>query len=152
MDAMSRDNNYTILILEDDPNDILLLKRALEKNEIRNPLQVVPDGIEGIAYLQGTGKYGDRAKHPFPKVIIMDLKMPRLGGLEVLEFLKRHAEFSVIPTLVLSSSSELTDVAKAYQFGANSYMVKPTNFDDLQALIKLVHEYWTRAVKPQPRT
>ena len=145
------DDNYTILVLEDDPNDALLLRLALEKNQIHNPVQIVRDGIEGVAYLTGEGKYADRRLYPFPKVIILDLKMPRMGGLDVLQFLAKNPELRVIPTLVLSSSSQESDVARAYAAGANTYLVKPGNFEDLQSLIKTVHEYWTRAIKPMNR-
>ncbi len=143
------DEKYTILVLEDDPNDALLLRLALEKNQIHNPLQIVRDGIEGVAYLTGTGKFADRRLYPVPKVIILDLKMPRMGGLEVLQFLEKNPELRVIPTLVLSSSNEDSDVARAYAAGANTYLVKPGKFEDLQSLIKTVHEYWSRAIKPR---
>jgi CheY-like chemotaxis protein len=140
---------FTILIIEDDPNDVLFLRRALKKNDIHNPVQAVCDGAEAIAYLSGKEPYSQRQLYPFPEVIIMDLKMPRMGGLEVLEWLKAHPQFRVIPTLVLSSSKLNSDIAKAYGLGANSYMVKPANFDDLQKMIKVAHEYWTYCMKPE---
>lgn len=142
-------DNYTILLVEDDLNDVLFLKRALGKNAINNPVTVLPDGEEAIAYLSGVGKYADRMTHPFPKVIMLDLKMPRRGGLEVLEWLKEHPQFRVIPTIVLTSSKINEDVAKAYGLGANSYMVKPSNFDDLQKMMKVAHEYWSFCLKPE---
>jgi CheY-like chemotaxis protein len=142
---------YTILILEDDPNDVILLKRALQKNNILNPVQVLQDGVDGVDYLKGEGPYSDRVRFPFPRFIIMDLKMPRMGGLEVLQWLKDHPEYQVIPTLVLSSSKLPNDILAAYKLGANSYMVKPGNFDDLQLLIKNVYEYWALCTKPDPR-
>ncbi|MDB6053733.1 MAG: response regulator with CheY-like receiver domain and winged-helix DNA-binding domain [Verrucomicrobiales bacterium] len=140
--------SFTILIVEDDPNDVLFLKRALRKNDINNPVQAVSDGAEAIAYLSGDTPYSNRQVYPFPEVIIMDLKMPRMGGLEVLEWLRAHPQFRVIPTLVLSSSKLNSDIAKAYGLGANSYMVKPANFDDLQRMIRVAHEYWTFCMKP----
>lgn len=143
-------DNYTILLIEDDPNDVLFLKRALNKNAIHNPVSVLRDGEEAIAYLSGSGPYFDRVKYPFPKVIMLDLKMPRRGGLEVLEWLKEHPELRVIPTIVLTSSKINEDVIKAYGLGANSYMVKPSNFDDLQKLIKTAYEYWSLCLKPEP--
>jgi CheY-like chemotaxis protein len=141
---------YTILILEDDPNDVILLKRALQKNNIRNPVQVLNDGVEGVRYLSGIEPYSDRSKVPFPSFIIMDLKMPRMGGLEVLEWLREHPQYRVIPTLVLSSSKLPVDILTAYKLGANSYMVKPGNFDDLQNLIRNVYDYWSLCTKPVP--
>jgi len=143
------DQHYTILIVEDDPNDVLFLKRALKKNGIENPVCTLPDGEEAIAYLCGKGKYADRMAHPFPRVIILDLKMPRKSGLEVLEWLKEHPQYRVIPTIVLTSSKLNEDVAQAYGLGANSYMVKPSNFDDLQAMMKTAHEYWSLCLKPE---
>lgn len=143
-------DNYTILLVEDDPNDVLFLKRALSKNGIHNPVSVLSDGEEAIAYLSGGGHYSDRIKYPFPKVIMLDLKMPRRGGLEVLEWLKDHPEFRVIPTIVLTSSKINEDVIKAYGLGANSYMVKPSNFDDLQKMMKTAHDYWSLCLKPEP--
>jgi len=141
---------YTILILEDDPNDVILLKRALQKNNIRNPIQVLSDGAEGVKYLSGKEEYADRTLHPFPKFIIMDLKMPRMGGLEVLEWLREHPQYRVIPTLVLSSSKLPVDILTAYKLGANSYMVKPGNFEELQTMIRNVYEYWSLCTKPEP--
>src|SRR5882672_4494493 len=95
--------NDTILILEDNPDDVLLLQRALQKNNIKMPLQILSDGEEGIAYLKGEDKYADRLTFPFPRVIILDLKMPRKGGLEVLDFLSNHPDLRVIPTIVLTT-------------------------------------------------
>ncbi|MEO6034446.1 MAG: response regulator [Verrucomicrobiota bacterium] len=143
-------DNYTILLVEDDPNDVLFLQRALHKNGIKNPVSVLPDGDEAIAYLTGLGKYKDRISYPFPKVIMLDLKMPRRGGLEVLEWLQHHPQYRVIPTLVLTSSKISEDVSKAYGLGANSYMVKPSNFDDLQRMMKTAYEYWSFCLKPEP--
>ena len=146
------DDEFTILIAEDDANDILLLRRALKKNNISNPVQVVQDGEEAIAYLSGQGKFGDRSVFPTPKLIIMDLKMPRKGGFEVLEWLKANPEFQVIPTLVLSSSKQDTDIQRAYAFGANTYMVKPSTFDELQEMMKAIYDYWRLGQKPIPWT
>lgn len=142
--------NFTILILEDDPNDVFLLQRALKKNSILNPLQIVPDGIEAVAYLSGAGKYADRSTYPFPSFIIMDLKMPRMGGLEVLQWLQDHPEYKVIPTLVLTSSRQQIDIARAYRLGANSYMVKPGSFDELLVMIRKVYDYWVVCARPEP--
>ena len=143
-------DNYTILLVEDDPNDVIFLQRALQKNGIKNPVSTLSDGDEAIAYLTGAGKYLDRIKYPFPKVIMLDLKMPRRGGLEVLEWLQQHPQFRVIPTLVLTSSKLNDDVIKAYGLGANSYMVKPSNFDDLQRMMKTAYDYWSLCLKPEP--
>jgi CheY-like chemotaxis protein len=141
--------NFPILVLEDNPDDAFLLQRALKKNRITNPVCIVQDGVEGIEYLTGTGKYADREKFPFPGCIVADLKMPRLGGLEFLAWLRERPQYEIIPILVLSSSSEDRDVAQAYSMGANSYLVKPTSFEDFEELVKIVHDYWTRCVRPK---
>jgi CheY-like chemotaxis protein len=141
------DSSFTILVAEDDPNDALLLRRALKKNNIDNPVQIVSDGEEAIDYLQGNGKYADRHQFPRPRFVILDLKMPRMGGLEVLDWLKQNPRFQVIPTLVLSSSKEQQDIINSYRLGANSFMVKPSNFSDLQQLVKVIHDYWVSAQK-----
>ena len=138
-----------ILLMEDDENDALLLKRALKRLNVQNPVHCVIDGEEGIAYLTGAGKYGDRTAYPFPGFIITDLKMPRKSGMEVLKWLKEHSKYRVIPTLVLTSSKEGTDVAKAYGFGANSYMVKPADFRDLEKMMRLIHDYWSVCERPE---
>jgi DNA-binding response OmpR family regulator len=140
----------SILVLEDDENDALLLKRALRRLNVSSPVHIVTDGEEGIAYLSGTGKYRDRATYPFPGFIITDLKMPKKSGMEVLKWLSEHRELKVVPTLVLTSSKEESDVAKAYGFGANSYMVKPADFQDLERMMRLIHDYWNVCEKPFP--
>ncbi len=126
------ETNFTILVAEDDQNDALLLRRALNKNNIKNPVELVPDGEEAIAYLEGRGKYADRSRYPRPQLVILDLKMPRRDGLEVLEWLKNNQQYQVIPRLALSSSKEQQDIVQSYRLGANSFMVKPSTFADLQ--------------------
>jgi CheY-like chemotaxis protein len=134
--------------MEDDDDDAWLLKRAVAKHGISNPVYVVPNGEEGIAYLAGYGRYADRAAHPVPCIIITDLNMPRKGGLEVLDWLRNHPEYRVVPTIVLTSSKAHADISKAYGFGANSYMVKPTESHNLERLVRLIHEYWTACERP----
>lgn len=134
---------FTILVLEDDQNDVLLLKRALNKNGITNPVQVLADGDEAIAYLTGYGHFSNRDTFPLPKFIILDLKMPRRSGLEVLKWLKKCPDFREIPKIVLTASADSGDIAAAYALGANSYMVKPAEFEEFQRLIKTIIDYWT---------
>src|SRR4051812_4172662 len=97
-------DDFPILIAEDSPDDATLLEKAIRKAGLKNPIRFVSDGHEAIEYLQGKGKYGNRAEFPFPRVIISDIKMPRLNGLELLDWLQRHPECSVIPTVLLSGS------------------------------------------------
>ena len=141
-------DNFTILIAEDDPNDVMLLELAIRKNGIRNPVKVVRDGEEAIEYLEGKGQYKDRERFPFPSVIISDVKMPRRNGLEVIEWVRRHPRCSIIPIVMLSGSRIQNDVLSAYKLGANSYFTKPSTLDELSDLLKLAFEYWTRSERP----
>jgi CheY-like chemotaxis protein len=140
--------NYLILIVEDDDSDFFLLERAFRKNNISNPIVRVKDGLEGLYYLQGSGDFTDRKNFPFPDVIILDLKTPRMSGLELLAWMRDHPECRVIPTVIMSSSQQDVDVSKAYELGANTYFVKPTTFQDLIGLTKSIQEYWLRGARP----
>jgi CheY-like chemotaxis protein len=145
------DSNYTILLVEDEENDATLVRMAFQKNKILNPVQWVGDGLEAIAYLNGEGIYADRGLYPFPEVLILDLKMPRMGGLELLTWIRENPEYRVIPTIIMTSSRQDRDVEKAYELGANTYMVKPASFEELAKIVKLAHEYWASSVKPFTR-
>jgi CheY-like chemotaxis protein len=144
-------SNYLILVVEDDDSDFFLLERAFRKNNIENPIVRVHDGLEGMHYLQGSGEYADRKKFPFPDVIILDLKTPRMSGLELLAWIKDHPECRVIPTVIMSSSQQDVDVARAYELGANTYFVKPTTFEDLIDLTNSIQDYWRKGAKPGAR-
>ena len=143
--------DYTILLVEDDENDAVLLRMAFERNGIVNPVQWVKDGLEAVAYLNGEGIYADRAKYPFPEVLLVDLKMPRMTGLELLAWINEHPEFRVIPTIVMTSSRQELDIESAYKLGANTYMTKPIAFDDLAKMVNLTHAYWAMSAKPRPK-
>lgn len=132
----------TILLIEDDDNDILLVRRALEKARLVNSLQVVSDGEEAVAYLSGAGKYADRRRYPLPALVLLDLKLPRRSGFEVLAWLRKQPGLKRTRVVVLTSSRNGTDVNRAYELGANSYLVKPVRFEDLVDLLKMVHLYW----------
>jgi CheY-like chemotaxis protein len=137
-----------ILLAEDDPNDTLLLRRAFTKNGLDLPVHVSSDGSDAIAYLQGAGAYANREKYPFPRAIITDLKMPRCTGFELLEWLQKHPECHVIPTIVLSASAEDRDVKRCFQLGANCYFQKPSSFAELCELVKVNQQFWTHAKLP----
>lgn len=143
--------DYTILLVEDDENDAMLLKMAFEKNGIGNPVQWVRDGLEAVAYLNGEGNFADRAQYPFPEVLLVDLKMPRMTGLELLAWINEHPEFKIIPTIIMTSSRQDLDIESAYRLGANTYMTKPIAFDELAKMVKLTHEYWAISAKPKPK-
>ena len=142
------DSDYAILLVEDEENDAMLLKMAFKKNNILNPLHWVKDGLEAIAYLNGEGVYADHELYPFPEVLIVDLKMPRMSGLELLQWIRDHPNYKVIPTIIMSSSQQDSDIDKAYALGANTYMIKPSSFDELARMARLAHEYWAASVKP----
>jgi len=142
------DKNFTILLFEDDDNDAFLLQRALKKANINNPVHRAVDGQEGIDYLTGVGPYADRGRYPFPRVVLLDLKMPRKSGMEVLEWMKSHPDHKVIPTIIFTASREQQDIAAAYGLGANCFIAKPSKFEDLEHLLKVLHEFWRLCEKP----
>jgi len=146
------DKDYTILLVEDEENDAMLLQMAFKKNNILNPIHWVKDGTEAVTYLNGEGQYADRSRYPFPGVLILDLKMPRMTGLELLGWVRNNPHFRIIPTIVMTSSRQDPDIQKAYELGANTYMIKPSSFDELISLVKSIHGYWTLAIKPRPKT
>ena len=126
----------TILHVEDDPNDTLLLEHACKKAGLLFDLQAVSDGDQAIAYLRGVNAFSDRSKHPMPKLILLDLKMPRLSGFDVLAWLRSDEQLRVVPVVVLTSSNHDADVKRAYDLGAKSYLVKPVGFEALVELVK----------------
>lgn len=134
-----------VLLVEDNPNDVLLIRRAFKKAGVENPLVVVSDGEQAIRYLAGEGEYADRDRHPPPAVVLLDLKLPRLSGHEVLAWAKAQPVLRRIPIVVLTSSAEQADVHRSYDTGANSYLVKPVQFDDLLRLVDLLRHYWVGA-------
>ena len=142
------DSKITILIAEDDPNDVMLLELAIRKNGITSPVRVVRDGEEAVEYLEGKGEFADRKKFPVPTVIITDVKMPRRSGLEVLEWVRQHPQHGIIPVVMLSGSRIEQDVMSAYRLGANTYFTKPSTLDELTELIGLAHQYWSRSEHP----
>jgi len=135
-------SDFTILLVEDNPDDVLLIQRAFRKANLVNPISVVDDGEKAIAYLSGSGEYADRSRHPVPVLVLLDLKLPRKSGHEVLAWIKQHPALKRMPVVVLTSSTETVDVNQAYDHGANSYLVKPVGFDDLFAMVKTLQPYW----------
>ncbi|MFI5232606.1 MAG: response regulator [Gemmatimonadales bacterium] len=135
-------SNQPILLVEDDENDVMLLQRAFRRAAIVNPLQVVRHGDDAVAYLEGTGEFADRQQHPLPVLMLLDLKLPRRTGLEVLQWVKERAGVKKIPIIVLTSSKNDDDVNRAYELGANSYVVKPVSFETLLELVKSLELYW----------
>jgi CheY-like chemotaxis protein len=142
---------FTVLLVEDDLNDIFLVKRAFRTTRIPNPLQVVTDGEEAIRYLRGEGKYEDREAYPLPKLIVMDIKMPRRSGFEVLEWVKGDRRpMRRIPIIIVSSSDSIADINQAYEAGANAYMIKPMDYRAVEHLFESITHYWgLECAKPE---
>jgi len=132
----------TVLLVEDDENDVFFMKRAFKEANIANPLNVVVDGREAIRYLSGSGEYADREVSPLPCLILLDLKLPHVLGLDVLKWLRSQDEFLTTIVVVLTSSKEDTDIEKAYAHGANSYLVKPPDSQQLVDMARRIKEYW----------
>ncbi|MBD2740160.1 response regulator [Coleofasciculus sp. FACHB-1120] len=135
-------SNYTILLVEDDSNDVFLIQRAFRKANLLNPLQVVENGEAAVFYLAGKQPYSDRDRYPLPALILLDLKLPRKSGLEVLEWLRQQPDLKRLPVVVLTSSEENRDINRAYDLGANSYLVKPVAFEALLDMVKTLNSYW----------
>ncbi len=132
----------SILLVEDNEDDAFLMQRALQDAAIVNPLLIVQDGQEAIDYLSGAGKFADRAQFPIPAVIFLDLKLPLKSGHEVLAWIRGRKEFDMVVIVVLTSSSEPSDIKKSYSLGANSFLVKPPTPESLVDLARSFKWYW----------
>jgi CheY-like chemotaxis protein len=134
--------SQVILLADDSDDDIRLIRRAFQKANILNPLQVVRNGDEALAYLQGDGEYANRAEYPLPSLLLLDLKMPRRNGFEVLSWVRAQPGLSGLRIVVLTGSDEMRDVNLAYQLGANSFLVKPVEFERFVAILQALQGYW----------
>jgi CheY-like chemotaxis protein len=131
-----------VLIAEDDPSDVFLLKRAFTLAQVPATLHFVRDGQEAIDYLEGEAGFEDRTKHPLPDLMLLDLKMPRLNGFDVLTWVRRRPGLKRLLVTVLTSSNQPDDINRAYDLGANSYLLKPHNSIELSELVAQVKRYW----------
>lgn len=136
-------NDQFILLVEDDPNDMLLIQRAFQKAGLREALKTVRDGEQAIDYLSGRHAYADRERYPLPFLMLLDLKMPGTDGFEVLRWARAEPELKRLLIVVLTSSNFQVDVDRAYELGANSYLVKPVEFQEMANLIMRFEAYWT---------
>jgi CheY-like chemotaxis protein len=132
-----------VLVVDDDDDCIQLLRLALKRADIKEDcLAIVRDGAEAVAYLQGEGKFADRQRYPFPVLVLLDLKMPRMDGFQVLRWIRKESAFWYMPVVVLTASSLGCDIWKAYAEGANSFMVKGLSVDELAGQVKSVIDHW----------
>ena len=138
-------DHAVILVAEDDEDYVLLIRQVFAKAHIPNPMHVVWNGEEAIAYLKGEGKYANREEYPLPDIFLLDLKMPRINGFEVLKWVRQQPGLANIRILVLTSSDAIRDVNEAYQLGANSFLVKPMDFQDFTHLSRLIADFWFKA-------
>lgn len=135
-------NNKVILLVEDNKDDVALTMRALKKGNILNRVVVAQDGAEALDYLFGTGKYADRNLEEQPQVVLLDLKMPKVDGLEVLQRIRADERTKLLPVVILTTSSEDKDRISSYQFGANSFVRKPVDFNEFTDAVKQLGLYW----------
>ena len=140
-----------ILLVEDQQNDVLLIKKAFERGQILNPLFVVNSGEEAMAYLAGDGKYRNRAEYPLPDLLLLDIKMPGLDGFDVLRWVRAQSGFSSLLIVMLTSSDRVYDVNQAYKLGANSFLVKPLDFENYVQTCNVLKQYWLNMNK-RPET
>ena len=137
----------TILIVDDDENDIFFVKRAFTEINVHCAFHMLKNGQEVVDYLSGHGEHADRDKYPLPMMILMDLKMPIMDGFQVLAWLRNRAGLKVIPTIVFSSSDVPADITRAYELGANSFMTKSVTYDGLLLKLQTLNQYWLEHCK-----
>ncbi len=139
---MNNIQEVEILLVEDNPNDRELTLRALKENNMANHIHVVADGAEALDFLFAKGQYKDREISNPPKIVLLDLKLPKVSGLEVLEKIRSHPNTRMIPVAVLTSSKEESDIKKCYRLGVNSYIVKPVEFHEFKKVVSKLGMYW----------
>jgi two-component system response regulator len=139
---MTEDDIVQILLVEDNPNDLELALHALRKNNLANHIEVVRDGAEALDFIFATGPYAHRNVDNGPKVILLDLKLPKVDGLEVLRKIKADPRTRRIPVVVLTSSGEERDIVESYALGVNSYITKPVNFEQFTEVVRQLGFYW----------
>jgi len=142
----------TILLVEDNPDDVELTLRAFKKNNIANNIVVARDGAEAVDYLFGTGAYTDRDTNNTPRIVLLDLKLPKLDGLQVLERLRNDERTRLTPVVILTSSKEERDLVKGYKSGANSYVRKPVDFIQFVEAVRQIGLYWLLINEVPPRS
>ena len=140
-----------ILLVEDEENDVFFFQRAMSKAGIMSPVPVARDGQQAIDYLKGMGKFARRAEFPLPELILLDLKLPFVMGLDVLKWIRQESGLAPI-VVILSSSREEADIAAAYRLGANAYLVKPADPGDLGDMVRAINDFWLTQNEPPPNS
>ena len=143
-------DKQSILLVEDNPDDVDLTLRAMEKHNIKNAVAVVRDGAEALEYIFATGKYADCDAADLPTVVLLDLKLPKIDGVEVLARLRADERTKLLPVVILTSSKEEQDMINGYKLGANSYVRKPVDFVQFNKAIKQLGLYWLLLNEPPP--
>ena len=141
----------SILLVEDDENDVFFMRHAMERARITTPLQVARDGQSALEYLSGTGDFADRARFPLPGFVLLDLRLPRLPGLDVLQWIRGHRDHETMVVIVLTSSKDPRDIENAYRFGANAYLVKPADADQLAGMVEDLRDFWLKHNQAPPQ-
>ena len=140
------ENNGTdaapILQVEDDDNDVVLLRYAFSSAGLDRPVQAVSDGQQAIEYLAGEGKFANRQEYPLPCMVLLDIKLPRRGGLEVLQWIRSQPALKAVVVIMFSASSYPEEINRAYELGANSFLTKPAGAEELTRLVSVIHTYW----------
>ena len=139
---MVPETRHTILLIEDSENDALLMQRALQKSAVPDGVHIARSGKEAIEYLKGVGQFSNRQEFPLPQLILLDLQMPEMHGLKVLEWIRSQPEFRSTVVIVLSSSRLAGDIQLAYKLGSNSYLVKPPTLEMLYQTVSAIAQYW----------
>ena len=137
----------TILQVEDDPNDVYFLQKAMKKMGVMNPVQVATDGQQAIDYVQGVGKFADRAGFPFPSLVLLDVKLPYVMGLEVLRLIRQECG-RLLPIVMLSASAQDADIVTAYRLGANAFLCKPSEVRKFEEMVKAIKDFWLTCNTP----
>lgn len=146
---MNNKQPFVVLMAEDNEDDIIATQRAWKKNRILNPLYIVNDGEECLDYLFQRGKYQEPGRAPRPGILLLDIKMPKMNGLEVLKRLRESKEYQFLPVVILTTSRAEEDLVKGYQLGVNAYIVKPIGFDNFSEALKMINLFWELVELPE---
>ena len=140
----------TVLLVEDEPNDVFFIQQAMKKAGVVNPIRVASDGQQAIDYFEGAGKFANREEFPLPCLVLLDLKLPYVMGLDVLKWIRQQPGLPVV-VVILSSSKQEEDIATAYRLGANGYLVKPPDVGKLLDMAKSIKDFWLTQNTPPAR-